>query len=330
MRWSRPLTGGGLLALAGGAAAAATSFGCTAPPPLWAAGPIAPPAGGRKRALRVVHLTDIHVQPERSAGVGLAACLRHVGALADPPRLVLNGGDSVMDAFAQRAGRATEQADLFRSVLKRECPFPVEHCIGNHDVWGWDKARSRTTGREPLWGKAWALDLFGLDRRYRSFDRAGWHFVVLDSVYAHEKGYTARLDEEQFHWLAGDLAAVSAATPICVLSHIPILSVTPYLDGRNERTGDWVVPGAWMHIDARRIVDLFGRHPNVKLCLSGHEHQYDRCLYNGVWYVCNGAVCGNWWKGSYLGTPPGYGLLDLYADGTFDAQYVAYGWVPEE
>ena len=326
MRLSNLFTRRGLLSLAGGAAAAAAALSCTKLPLARAAEAVAGPDPRRKRALRVAHLTDIHVQPERSAADGLAACLRHVQSLADPPQLVLNGGDTVMDAFAQPAERAKVQADLFRAVMRQECSLPVEHCVGNHDVWGWDKGKSRTTGVEPLWGKAWALDLFGLDRRYRSFDRGGWHFVVLDSVHPHEKGYTAKLDEEQFDWLAKDLAAVPPATPVCVLSHIPILSVTPYLDGRNEKTGDWVVPGAWMHIDARRLVDLFRKHPSVKLCVSGHEHQYDRCLYNDVWYVCNGAVCGNWWKGSYLGTPAGYGLLDLYADGTFDAQYVAYGW----
>jgi predicted phosphodiesterase len=113
-----------------------------------------------------------------------------------------------------------------------------------------------------------------------------------------------------------------------VVSHIPILSVAAFLDENNERTGDWHVPGAWMHIDARRIKGLFKRHPNVKLCLSGHLHLVDRCEYLGVTYVCNGAVCSNWWKGNYQETDEGYGVVDLYADGTFDAQYVAYGWTP--
>jgi 3',5'-cyclic AMP phosphodiesterase CpdA len=289
----------------------------------------------RKRAIRLAHLTDIHLQPEREAAAGLAACLRHVQASPDRPELILDGGDSVMDVFANKADRARVQSDLWRSVWKAECSLPVERCIGNHDVFGWNRAKSGTTGDEPDWGKKWAMDLLGLSRRYRSSDRAGWHFVVLDSTHPRdgdEHGYTAKLDDEQFDWFAKDLGATDPKTPVLVLSHIPILCTCAFLDGKNEKTGDWQVPGAWMHIDARRIKDLFVKHPNVKLCLSGHVHLWDRCEYNGVTYVCNGAVCGGWWKGSYQETPEGYGLVDLYTDGTFDVEYVRFGWkaVPGE
>lgn len=294
--------------------------------PVAGAAEIAPAAAGKTRALRLAHLTDIHVQPELSAGPGLAACLKHVQSLKDAPTLILNGGDSVMDVFGKDAARAKAQADIFRSVLKQECSLRVEHCIGNHDVWGWNKKNSQTTGDEANWGKPWALDLFGINRRYRSFDVAGWHFIVLDSTFPAGTGYTARLDDEQFDWLAKDLAATPPTTPVCVLSHIPILAVSAFMDGENEKSGDWKVPGAWMHIDARQIGKLFLKHPNVKLCLSGHLHLHDQCLYNNVWYICNGAVSGGWWKGSYHECAEGYGLVDLYADGTFDAQYVGFGW----
>jgi Icc protein len=290
-------------------------------------------SSGRKRALRLAHLTDVHVQPELEAGRGLATCLRHVHRLADRPELIIDGGDSVKDVFEADAERAKVQADLWRRVWKEECSLPVERCIGNHDVWGWDLENSKTAGNEAGWGKQWALDLFGLAKRYRSFERAGWHFVILDSTHPRDgdkRGYVAKLDEEQFDWFAKDLAAVDPKTPVIVISHIPILCACAFLDGKNEKTGDWTVPGAWMHIDARRIKDLFLKHPNVKLCLSGHVHLWDRVEYNGVTYVCNGAVCGGWWKGSYQETPEGYGVVDLYEDGTFGAEYVKFGWVAVE
>jgi len=44
----------------------------------------------------------------------------------------------------------------------------------------------------------------------------------------------------------------------------------------------------------------------------------DRIEYNGVTYLCNGAVSGNWWRGAYQECEPGYALLDLYDDGTFE------------
>ena len=281
---------------------------------------------GPKRVLRLAHLTDIHVQPERNAERGMAACLHHAQSLDDPPQLILTGGDSVMDAMDQTLARATEQAKIWQRTLKNECSLPVVSCIGNHDVWGWNKAKSATTGEEALWGKAWGEDLLGLKNRYYHVDQAGWRLVVLDSTFPAGSGYTAKLDEEQFEWLAGLLADTPATTPVLILSHIPILSVAAYMDGNNEKSGNWQVPGSWMHIDARRLDQLFLKHPGVKLCLSGHLHLVDQATYNGVTYCCNGAVCGAWWKGSYHECAPGYGVVDLFEDGSFKNAYVEFGW----
>jgi 3',5'-cyclic-AMP phosphodiesterase len=284
-----------------------------------------------ERSLRLAHLTDVHVQPELAADKGMVACLKHVQALADRPQLILSGGDSVMDSFGQTRDRTKTQWNIWRDTIKGECGLPVEACIGNHDVWGWNKEGSKTTGNEPLHGKNWAVEALGIGKRYRSFDKAGWHFVVLDSTQPGPKpgSYTAYLDVEQFDWLAKDLAAVKSETPVLVMSHIPILSAAVFFDGENAKSGDWRVPGAWMHIDAARIKDLFGKYPNVKVCLSGHLHLVDRVDYNGVTYFCNGAVSGGWWKGNYHECAPGYAVLDLFPDGTFDRQYVTYGWEPK-
>ena len=144
------------VALTAATTLAAASLSTAAPSPI------------RKRALRLAHLTDIHLQPELEAGAGLASCLRHVHSLPDRPDLILDGGDSVRDVFEADADRAKIQGDLWRAVWKNECSLPVERCIGNHDVWGWDREKSKTAGNEPAWGKQWALDLFGLTTRYRS------------------------------------------------------------------------------------------------------------------------------------------------------------------
>ena len=83
-----------------------------------------------------------------------------------------------------------------------------------------------------------------------------------------------------------------------------------------------------MHIDSRHTKNLFLKHPNVRLALSGHIHLVDRVDYNGVSYLCNGSVAGNWWQGPFQETPPGYTLMDLYDDGTWHREYVKYGWQP--
>lgn len=285
----------------------------------------------RKRALRVAHLTDIHVQPERGAPQGMEKAIEHALGQSDKPGLLLTGGDLVMESFRATKERTKEQWDVFKRVLGNNLGIPVRHTIGNHDVWGWGNFEANKS--EPKFGKAWACDELELERPYYSFDQAGWHFVVLDSTFpTNGNSYTARLDDAQFEWLQGDLAATPKETPVLVVSHIPIISICSMFDGENEKTGDWVIPGSWVHIDARRIKDLFRKHPNVKICISGHEHLLDEVVYNGVHYFCNGAVCAAWWAGDYQEVTYGYTLVDLYEDGTFENRYVPYGWttVPGE
>jgi len=282
----------------------------------------------RQRVLRVAHLTDVHVFPEKRADEGMTACLRHVHQLADKPELILSGGDHVMDSFKADDARTTLQWNLWKRVLEHECDIPLRACIGNHDIWGWSKKKSKTTGHEANWGKRRGVEMLRLDNRYYTFSQAGWQFVVLDSMQPMpdgSDGYCAYLDEPQFDWLSRTLRDVPAATPVVVLSHIPILSASAMLFSARKREG-FHAGGNTMHTDCVRLKDLFAKHPNVKLCLSGHLHLLDRVDYNGVTYLCNGAVSGNWWRGRHKDCDEGYAVLNLYDDGSFDHEYVKYGW----
>ncbi len=312
--------------LAGGTAAGvvAMTTGCTT---LAKSDATALPNSNRRKVLTIAHLTDIHVQPERNAQAGMAMALHHAQSHPAKPDLIMIGGDCIMDALNQNRDRVAAQWKIWEETMRNECSLPVTNCIGNHDVWGWNKGASKTTGDEPEYGKAWAMQALGLDRRYYSYDQAGWHFIVLDSTHSDGgSSYTAKLDEEQFAWLEADLKATPASTPVLILSHIPIFAACPYFDGDNEKSGNWVVPGAWMHIDARRLKDLFNRHPNVKTSLSGHIHLVDRVDYLGVKYFCNGAVCAGWWGGPYQEFYNGYGLVELFDDGSVENEFVRFDW----
>lgn len=283
---------------------------------------------GRELVLRIAHLTDMHVYAEPHPKEGFARALRHAQALKPPPDLILNTGDSVMESLSATKDDALAQWDAFHEVLSREASLPVVHCIGNHDVWGWGLGTREAEG-DPLFGKAMAVAQLELGSPYYAFDRAGWHFIVLDSTHprlvaSSSIPYAGKLDDVQFAWLEADVAAASPETPICVVSHIPILAACEYFDGPNEESGNWVVPGAWMHIDARRFRTLFLNHPNIRVCLSGHTHQHERLDYLGVKYLTNGAVSGNWWSGVYMDFPPAYVVVDLFADGSSEQTFVAY------
>ncbi len=277
-------------------------------------------ATARSRVLRFAHLTDTHVQSERRGDEGFAVALKHVQQQDDPPEFIMFGGDNVMNVDSRAgAAKAADQLAVWNRCLKDELGLPYKTCIGNHDILNLD----------PDDGKKWALDAYGLEQRYYWFDRNGWRFVVLDSTSPEGGGYKGRLDEAQLTWLEETLASTPAAMPVIVVSHIPILAACAYFDGDNEKTNDWVVPGAWMHLDARRIKDLFRHHPQVRVAISGHIHLVDEVRYNDVTYYCNGAVCGGWWRGPYQEFGNGYALVDLYDDGSSERFYVPFPWPSE-
>ena len=41
-------------------------------------------------------------------------------------------------------------------------------------------------------------------------------------------------------------------------------------------------------------------------------------------FICDGAVSGNWWNGPYQECPQGYGLFDVWPDGSFRHRYISY------
>ena len=262
----------------------------------------------------------------------MSSCVRHANALADKPDLIITGGDQVMDSFEHDHDRVKNLWDIWQSCLK-DNSIPIDHTLGNHDIWGWNKNKSKTSGTEKGYGKAWACEMFARNKTYKSLDKGGWHIVILDSI-LHDPndpdGYIGQIDDEQFAWLESDLKA--AATPVIIFSHIPIFSVCVYNDGAKRKSdpNDWFVSGGDMHADALRLRTSFLQHPNVKLCISGHIHQRDRVEFDGVTYICDGAVCGSWWKGRQAECDEGYGLINLYSDGSFDHAYQTYGWVAQK
>jgi 3',5'-cyclic-AMP phosphodiesterase len=281
----------------------------------------------KRRSMRLAFFTDTHVSASGPSGSWLARALEHAQARRDKPDLIFFGGDMIMDANSRPWDSVSEQWKQFLAVTRGNLGAPVQHVLGNHDIWGWDR-RSGATGKEPLYGKQWAMDLLKWNRTYRSFDMADWHFVVLDSTMRQGHGAIAKLDDEQFEWLSDDLRA-HRGKKTAVVSHIPIVAACPMLFGTCGSDRGWHVPGWLLHVDGKRIKNLFAQNPQVKACLSGHIHLTDRVDYNGVSYLCNGAVCGAWWQGPHQETQPGYAMIDLFSDGTIERQYVPYGWKKE-
>jgi 3',5'-cyclic AMP phosphodiesterase CpdA len=276
-----------------------------------------------KRVLRVAHLTDIHVCPEKVAEQGMCAALNELDSLPDRPDFIINGGDAIMNAVSFSKDKVKKQWESFHRILKSESNLPVYHCIGNHDLFGW-----AIPGIDHVDGKKWAMDEYQLKSSYYSFIKAGWKFIVLDSIHARKSlpGYYGKIDDEQFEWLARELKSVPSNTPICVVSHIPILAVCTLFDGSKLSNNHWSVPDNCLHSDAVKLRDLFFKYNNVKVCLSGHIHLIDHVNYLGTDYYCNGAVSGGWWKGDHQQFAPAFTIINFYEDGTTNREVHYYKW----
>ncbi|MBS1500922.1 MAG: metallophosphoesterase [Bacteroidetes bacterium] len=272
-----------------------------------------------KPVLRIAHLTDVHLKDKFDAPARFTRCLHHVQQQSPKIDMILNGGDIVFDMNKENIGTIDKQWKLWHDVFQSECSLPVSYCLGNHDIW-WNE----NDKGQAIYGKAYAMDKIGLKKAYYSFTKNGWKFIILDSVHLDidNTWYIGKLGDEQFAWLENELNTTDANMPVLVMSHIPILTATNLVD--DNIVNKWVMLGGDMHTDTAKIIALFYKHPNVKLCLSGHIHLREKLIYDYITFICNGAVSGAWWEGNKRETAPGYGLIDLYADGGFNERYVNY------
>jgi 3',5'-cyclic-AMP phosphodiesterase len=270
-----------------------------------------------RRALRVAFLTDSHLPVAPEPNQRMSRMLDKVLGQPDKPELIVFGGDNVMavddDDDKNTSRSAQDQFDNWVSKVLTRLSCPFVSVIGNHDIFWKDEKAAPAV--DP---KTRAIKAYKMPGRYFSHVASGWRFVMLDTFHADG----CLIDLRQLKWLEGELK--TGKEPIILVSHAPILSITGFLESKVERPGGrYVLPGGWMVSEVEKLKELFLPHPRIKLALSGHMHQVDRVDYQGIAYICGGAVSGNWWDaGKYIGFGPAYVMLDLFADGTFHHEVV--------
>jgi 3',5'-cyclic-AMP phosphodiesterase len=263
-------------------------------------------------------LTDTHLQPELNAAQGCDMAFKKArGVKAD---FALQGGDHVFDTMDVSKERAVSLFDLYAKT-EQDLGLKLYHTCGNHDCFG-VSSKGKTSESDQLYGKKMFEEHFG--RAYYSFDHKGVHFMVLDSVQPLPggMGYEGRIDEAQLAWIADDLGKLSATTPVIVSTHIPLVTayesyVKATADGKTKR-------GSLSVINSDLVVKQFeGR--NVLGVLQGHTHIWETVTWHGVPYITGGAVSGNWWKGTHMGTAEGYTVVCV-ENGKMSTRYETYGF----
>jgi len=265
-------------------------------------------------AFDFLFMTDCHIQPELDATHGTEMAMRRAReAHAD---FAIQGGDHVFDALAVPASRATQLFDLYART-EQDLSLKVHHTLGNHDCFG-VYPESGSGPADPAYGKAMYKDRFG--PTWYSFDHKGHHFIVLDSIgITPERTYEARIDADQLAWLERDLKSQPAATPIIVTTHIPLVTAVFSYAAVGPKT-----PPPSPFSNGPAAIKLFEGH-NVLGVLQGHTHVNERVEWHGIPYITCGAVCGNWWKGTRLGTPEGFTVVTV-ANGRLSTRYQATGF----
>lgn len=278
--------------------------------------------------LRVVFATDVHLMLNDALGSarGLAQCLQAIEALQPAPEFILCGGDLTQELPSLPLDDAEKHLDRFLHLWQANTRRPTRWMLGNHDLAGTKVSTARRD--DPRFGEGLFCQRLGLSRSHYSFDAGGWHFVVLDDVVFDAAGeYIGDFNAEGLAFLRDDLAA-HRDRPTAIGCHIPAVSVLPTMAGLAKSLGASVrAPSSLIAQDTPLFLETIreARAP-VKLVLSGHLHHLEQTEVDGIRFMNGGAVCGNWWKGPHAGCAEGFTVLDLHADGTFEANYQTYGW----
>ena len=173
--------------------------------------------------------------------------------------------------------------------------IPFFQVVGNHDL---DMESATDGGSIRTF-----MQHFGPS--YYSFDRGLVHYVVLDDVLWHSRGYIGYLDDVQLNWLAQDLSGIEPGRPVVVFAHIPGLST------RYSRNGESSANISTSITNRDRLYQLL--EPYQAHLISGHTHENEHVFEGGIHEHIHGAVCGAWWSGPicYDGTPNGYGVYEV-------------------
>ena len=190
--------------------------------------------------------------------------------------------------------------------------LPFLQVLGNHDL---DYGAPTDDGAAQPY-----REQFG--PTYYSFDRGAVHYVVLDTVFWNQHEYFGYVDDAQLAWLAADLDRVEAGRPVVVFQHIPAYSTISVRHGRDQPKATEMVT------NRSALYDLLAPY-DAHIC-SGHTHEHEHGIREGVHEHIHGTACAAWWTADICmdGTPRGYGVYEV--DGTdLTWRYQAAGHAPD-
>ena len=226
--------------------------------------------------------------------LGLTSCINReknqeirFGICADVHKDIMHDADERLQAFIDYTNqekvdftiqlgdfcRPYEHNDTFLSIWN-SFEGPHYHVLGNHDMDGG-------------FTKEQTIAYLGMKAKYYSFDKKGFHFIILDgndTTDPPQSGYARYIGEDQKEWLKKDLA--STDLPCILFSH-------------QRLEDEWGVENA---TEIQRILeDENERAGKIKVlaCFNGHSHLDGAIEINGIWYVEVNSLSYFWVGGNY-------------------------------
>lgn len=274
-------------------------------------------AAGPEQPLRIAFLTDIHARVEWDTPEAMARCADLINA--QKPDLIIGGGDCITDGFTSTPEQVVPRWQAYRSALHDRLQAPLHVALGNHDLVGVEPADGSAPAADP---RADFRRELGLAQTYRSVDAGGCHLIFLDpfEITGDALRYRGFIGPEQMAWLRADLAGVDSATPVILVVHMPLL--TGFFQATQGAPAP--APANRVVVNSLEVLDALAGH-NLVLVLQGHLHVNEMLRWRQTTFITGGAVSGKWWRGSWHGTPEGFGVVTLRA-GQVDWRYLDYGW----
>lgn len=207
--------------------------------------------------------------------------------------------------------------DAFKNGLKK----PIYNTIGNHDVHGASAGFTVSA----------AISYFGIPDKYYYKDFPGnWRMIFLYSMGEGDGTVsTYELGTTQTAWLS-NLINQSQDKNVCILTHVPILSVSSFVWRVYNGGTNPIQPTIWnarnSHADVRYLLELCRLNPCIKICMSGHEHSYDECLMFNTWFMCMGSTSAYYWnrQNNWHYQYAGFNKMNFYKDGSFSREILHY------
>ena len=164
------------------------------------------------------------------------------------PSLVFHTGDLVEDGLIP--DQWTTFNEIISDLIKIADFYPA---LGNHE------------NNSPLY-----FDNFDLpnNERWYIVEKNNLHFIILDS------NSDCSIDSEQYLWLEDDLQNINENIKIVIaIFHHPPFSTGPHTEDEKGLR--------------QSIVPLFEQY-GVDIVFNGHDHDYERSLYNSIYYIVTG------------------------------------------